>query len=186
MKCKKRSVICFHNPLSIEISRYFEAEIIDLFTYLYQINFSLLSSRLLALFSILSLMFWLHHIALSVENISSSIEWYSKMFWFETEKTFQMPHWWEFVWVNNGIMRLEFFCFPESQKLPEYQRDISTDLRVQWIKHFCFDVENIQVELERLKSLWCIISSELKLGISGKNYFFVSDPTGNLIEIMEK
>jgi len=186
MRSKKRSVIYFHNPLSIEISRYFEAEIIDLFSYLYEIIFFLLFSRLLVLFSILSHMSWLHHIALSVKNLSSSIEWYSKMFWFKLEQSFQMPDGWDFVWIHNGDIRLELFCFPESQQLPEYQRDISTDLRVQGIKHFCLEVEDILRELKRLQSLGCTISSGLKLGVSGKNFFFISDPTWNLIEIMEK
>ena len=186
MRNKKQLVIYFHNPLSIEISRYFEAEIIDLFLYLYEIIFSLLSSRLLSLFSILSHMSWLHHIALSVKNLSSSIEWYSKMFWFKLEQSFQMSEGWDFVWIHNGDIRLELFCFPESQQLLEYQRDISTDLKVQGIKHFCLEVEDIHRGIERLQSLGCTISSELKLGISGKSYFFVSDLTGNLIEIMEK
>ena len=130
-------------------------------------------------------MFKIHHIALSVSDIEESKKFYS-FFWFNEKLYFQTEDKeLEIVHLKMKDFILELFCYKKFQKLPEFSKQISTDLPVIWVKHFWLQVKNIEetkLELEELEIAKNITINTWKTGIK---YFFIKDPDGILLEIVE-
>jgi catechol 2,3-dioxygenase-like lactoylglutathione lyase family enzyme len=130
--------------------------------------------------------FRLHHVALTVKSLKSSIYWYTKVFDLKIEKQFRNKlSGAEVVWLSNKELRLEIFHFKNGKPLPSYRRALSHDLRVSGIKHFAIQVADLSGTLHRLVSRGVEVETPITLGNSGYNYAFIKDPTGNLIELID-
>lgn len=78
-------------------------------------------------------------------------------------------------------MVLELFEAEESEPLPDSRKHPNTDLKVQGNKHFSLtipDREQAKNELEELG-----IEIVMTADVWGTYGIFISDPTGNLIEL---
>ncbi len=80
---------------------------------------------------------------------------------------------------------LEIFCYQEHTKLPETAKKIATDLPVIGIKHFALGVVDIEKAKKFVVENNICSDVELKVGRLGKPYFFIADPDGILVEIIE-
>lgn len=130
-------------------------------------------------------MFNVNHVAISVTNIDISIEFYKK-FGFKDFKSWKAED--ESIKIamlklNNTV--LEIFCYKEYVKLPQTAKSVATDLPVLGTKHFALGVENIQKAKEFVIENKICESVDIKKGRLGKEYFFISDPDGILVEIIE-
>ncbi|MGC2234945.1 MAG: VOC family protein [Pyrinomonadaceae bacterium] len=129
-------------------------------------------------------MFRVHHVALSVSDIGRSIEFY-KAFGFSLvgqypspEKKRNIAH------LRLGEVILELFCYSISKQRPAPE-DVSTrDLSTIGIKHFSLQVTSLQDALRKLEDIGCKCTSSQK-GQTGMEYFFVEDPDGMWIEIVQ-
>lgn len=130
-------------------------------------------------------MFNFCHIALSVTNIEKSVEFY-KRFGFTEFKSYKSED--ESIKITtlklNDIV-LEMFCYKEYSELPNTAKTVATDLQVIGTKHFALGVDDIE-EAEKfvIKNDICK-NVDIKTGRLGKQYFFISDPDGILVEIIE-
>ena len=131
-------------------------------------------------------MFNVVHVAISVSNIEKSIEFY-KRFGFKEFKSWNATD--ESIKIRmlklNEII-LEIFCYKNYIELPKTATSTATDLPVLGTKHFALGVTNI----EKAKK-WVLenkIAEEININIGrlGKPYFFIKDPDGILVEIIEK
>lgn len=131
-------------------------------------------------------MFNVAHVAISVSNIEKSIEFYKK-FGFKEFKSWDAED--ESIKIRmlnlNGMI-LEMFCYKDYIELPKTATSTATDLSVIGTKHFALGVPNI----EKAKK-WVLenkIADEITITIGrlGKPYFFIKDPDGILVEIIEK
>lgn len=131
-------------------------------------------------------MYSISHVALSVSDIRESIEFYEK-FGFKTIKEWEATdHSLKIVHLKLNNVVLELFCYKNYIDIPEHSKKLSSDLPVIGTKHFALGVKSIDIAHKDLISKG-IISSDLNitLGRLGKRYFFITDPDGILIEIIE-
>lgn len=130
-------------------------------------------------------MFNINHVAISVTNTKESIEFYKK-FGFKEFKSWKAED--ESIKINmlklNNTV-LEMFCYKEYIKLPETAKTTATDLPVLGTKHFALGVENIEQAKEFVIKNEIQNDIEIKVGRLGKPYFFIKDPDGILVEIIE-
>lgn len=130
-------------------------------------------------------MFNVVHVAISVSNIGRSIEFYKRIgfkefkSWDAEDESIKI----RMLKLNDFI--LEIFCYTNYIELPKTANSTATDLPVLGTKHFALGVSNI----EKAKR-WVLenkIADEVTINVGrlGKPYFFIKDPDGILVEIIE-
>ena len=130
-------------------------------------------------------MFNVNHVSISVIDMKKSIEFYKK-FGFEDFKSWKAED--ESIKINMLKLKgtvLEMFCYKKFEELPETAKDTVTDLPIIGTKHFALGVENIETAKEFVLSNHICNEVNIKVGRLGKPYFFISDPNGILVEIIE-
>ena len=92
-----------------------------------------------------------HHVGISVENLETSITFWSQILGFKVEfRKHIEPIQTNLAFLKRDNFRIELFEKNGSLPTPEYSLKPNTDLDVNGTKHLCFSVENVQCELERL------------------------------------
>ena len=130
-------------------------------------------------------MFNINHVAISVTNKETSVEFYKKFgfkefkSWEAEDKSIKI----EMLKLDNTV--LEIFCYQENTQLPETAKSTATDLPVIGTKHFALGVENIEEAKKFVLENNICKDVEIKVGRLGKPYFFIADPDGILVEIIE-
>ena len=129
--------------------------------------------------------FSINHTALSVNDINRSIEFY-EFFGFKKEKEYHDDAL-DIVTLRLGETKLELFHYKEHIDLPEHCKELSTDLKTIGTKHLGLGVEDIETAKRQIE-ISGIFDGEIKIvsGRLGKPYFFIKDPDGILLEIIEK
>lgn len=131
------------------------------------------------------MMFNINHVSISVNNIDTTVEFYKK-FGFKDFKSWKAED--ESIKINMLKLKntvLEIFCYKENTKLPETAKSLATDLPIIGTKHFALGVENIEKAKEFVIKNNICENPAIKVGRLGKPYFFISDPDGILVEIIE-
>ena len=119
----------------------------------------------------------IHHISLTVKDLESSIDFYTRHFGLSVAHQFEKKDAGaKAVFLGAGNSFIELFSFDE-KKIGEI-----TGLDTTGIKHVAFQTEDINAEHARLlaEGLEC---KPIKDGASRGKYFFTHDPDGNQIEI---
>ena len=130
--------------------------------------------------------FQLHHIAISVKDAQISEDFYA-LFGFERvhrweaeDKSLQIIH----LKNNEGII-LELFCYASPEDLPTSATSTKTDLPIIGVKHFGLRVESVEKAKEAIQKQGISIVTDITKGRTGPLYFFIKDPDGILVEIMQ-
>ena len=143
-----------------------------------------------------------HHFCVSVGDREAAIDWWRDLFGFACEFTFEIPHIGaKGAFLRKGSMRIEIFEIAGSSATPQDRRLPNTDLQTQGTKHFCFAVDNVQVALDAVHAAGVRIAGvmrdrkdgmraeddpRLREGIKPASAFFITDPWGTLIEILDR
>lgn len=130
-------------------------------------------------------MFNINHVAISVTDVDRSIEFYKK-FGFQDFKSWKAED--DSIKINmlklNNTV-LEIFCYKQYTDLPETAKTTATDLPILGTKHFALGVDSIEKAKEFVMQNNICENIDIKIGRLGKQYFFISDPDGILVEIIE-
>ena len=127
-----------------------------------------------------------NHVTISVRDNIRSIEFYKK-FGFKILKSWQADDnsiKIDTLKLNNII--LEIFCYKEFTELPKTAENVSTDLPVIGTKHFALGVKNIEDGKEFVLKNDICKEVNIKVGRLAKPYFFITDPDGIQVEIIEE
>lgn len=132
-------------------------------------------------------MFNIDHYAISISNAEESIEFYKKLDftvmkdWEADDKTLRIIH------MMNGGFILEMFCYADSDELPEFSKNLNTDLKVKGSKHLGLWVDDLELAGNYLVSMGILKEKPaITLGRLGRPYFFIKDPDGIFVEIISK
>ncbi|NPA17492.1 VOC family protein [Persephonella sp.] len=126
--------------------------------------------------------FSFHHTALSVSDMESTVEFYSYFGFREvasySSQDFTVKH------LKLGDFILELFWFREHTKtepLPLWD-----DLKINGYRHIALRVEDIYAILDMLKKDgYADRDTTIQRGKTGILYFFIRDPDGNFVEIVQ-
>ena len=128
--------------------------------------------------------YWIHHAAISVENIEESIEWYREKLGFELVSIEYIPPCRSNVaTLSNGSFSLEIFLHDETVPLSESRKNPDLDPMEQGTKHICFGTDDIDGMITDLKAK----GVEILVGpvdVGGHTVYYISDNSGNPLELM--
>lgn len=131
-------------------------------------------------------MFKLHHIAISVKDCKVSEEFYAIFdfkkvhTWVAEDNSLQIVH-----LKNKEDSILELFCYASFQAIPDYTKSNETNLPVVGVKHFALQVDSIEETKAMLEKKGINPQKDIQMGRTGIQYFFIIDPDGILIEIVQ-
>lgn len=130
-------------------------------------------------------MFNFNHVTISAEDLNKTIDFYAK-FGFTIYKEYHDDSV-DIVMLRLNNMILEIFHYFSHEQLPEHSKSLSIDLKTIGNKHFGIGVKDIKkaklfIEENSINTDEIII----KEGRLGKPYFFIKDPNGILMEIIEE
>jgi len=131
-------------------------------------------------------MFDIIHVAISVSDLDKSIEFY-KLFGFSEFKSYEAEDGsMQIKMLKLNDMVLEIFCYKNYEVIPQTAIDTATDLPIIGTKHFALGVEDIEAAKSFVIENNIKETVEIKVGRLGKPYFFINDPDGILVEIIEE
>lgn len=130
-------------------------------------------------------MFDFNHVTISVNNLEKTLSFYRK-FGFVLYKEYHDENI-DIIMLRLNNMILEIFHYNENIELPNHSKDLSLDLKTIGNKHFGIGVKDINkakkfIEDNKLNESEITITK----GRLGKPYFFIKDPDGILMEIIEE
>lgn len=129
-------------------------------------------------------MFNVNHVTISVSNMKKTIEFYHR-FGFIDFKNYKDENV-EITLLKLNEMVLEIFCYTQYEQLPEHSKDLLKDLKTLGTKHFALGVESVEKAKKYLLENDLIETNiDICKGRLGKKYFFIKDPDGILVEIIE-
>lgn len=130
-------------------------------------------------------MFRFHHVSLSVKNIEESIKFYN-CFDFKEKLRFTAPDGRTIIsHLNNGAVFIELFQINDGYDPPKVE-SVEADIKVRGIRHFAFQVDNIELAAHHLLTQEIIRKIPIiQMGRTGIRYFFLRDPDEIFVEIVE-
>ncbi|RZU49058.1 glyoxylase I family protein [Krasilnikovia cinnamomea] len=130
--------------------------------------------------------FRVHHVSISVADMAEACAFYRR---FGFRETFEYKHPDGSVSITHlklGETLLEIFCYRNHHPPPRSAAELVTDLPRVGIKHFALQVESIEDARHFVAdSGLAPVPPEITEGRTGIRYFFIKDPSGNLLEIVE-
>lgn len=127
-----------------------------------------------------------HHVAFSVNSLTTTLSWYQKIFGFEVAKTLTAKNdnvSMALIEVNKDFFIELFEVKNSSVPLSEAQKEVESDLKLNGIKHLCLSVNNIDDLITEMQTKGVLFKTKIDTAFFGGRYIFLSDPDGNLIEL---
>lgn len=129
--------------------------------------------------------FSLHHAAISAVDIAASIVFYEQ-FGFKVVLHWKHPDGeQEIAHLKLGDNYLEIFWHKEQTPAPETAGSLATDLPRIGVKHFALQVNSVHEAKTFVENRGIASDVDIQHGKTGVTYFFITDPSGILVEFVE-
>ncbi|MCZ7439434.1 VOC family protein [Micromonospora sp. WMMC241] len=126
-----------------------------------------------------------HHTAISAVDLEESISFYEK-FGFRVALRWKDPEGKsEIVHLKLGGYFLEIFWYRDQVSAPDTASELSTDLPRIGVKHFALQVESVEDARDFVRQAGIASDVDVREGKTGVVYFFIKDPSGILVEVLE-
>lgn len=128
----------------------------------------------------------LHHTALSVRSAGASQRFYARfgfrplVTWRSEDGDLSIHQ----IFNDQGVI-LELFAYTDNQAVPAPDHAVGNDLPSIGVKHIAFNVTSVDAMHARVVAEAWGDTTDITLGRTGFRYFFVKDPDGNWVEIVE-
>lgn len=127
-----------------------------------------------------------HHVTLSVRDIDKSAQFYSifgfklVLRWIASDGSLIIAH-----FAREDGLLMEMFQYAENAEEPRLEPEVGNNLGRLGVKHIAFMASDVRAARAELLAVECGELTQIKLGRTGVEYFFVADPDGNWVEIVE-
>ena len=135
----------------------------------------------------------LDHVAITVKDLSRTVDFYSEVFGFSVLKRKEKPELGiAYAVLQAGEVTLELMAPLEGPPLRQTpvgygMEGIATKLREEaGLNHLSIRVKDLEKTCEELRSKGVGILAELKPTGGGSKLAFITDPEGSLIELIER
>lgn len=119
------------------------------------------------------------HSAIKVKNLEESVKFYSDIL--EFKEAFR-------IYGDDGAASIVYLYITEGQFIeifPNGQGEYVYDPKAVGHTHMCFEVSDAKASIEKIRAKGVAIDTELKTGKSKALQFWIHDPDGNRIELMQ-
>ena len=128
----------------------------------------------------------IHHIALTVNKLKESVEWYKNTLGFTEVKSYHDENM-DIVLLQLNYIKLELFSIKDkTQALPEYRKELMSDLHVIGTKHLCLQTNNLESSIIELHTKGVEFLGKPSESFFGGKYIFFKDCNGILIELLQE
>ena len=127
--------------------------------------------------------FGTHHVAISVRDVGATTEFY-RLFGFEPvfrmdDVDLSIAH----LARPDGLM-LEVFRYPANEGAPRLHAAAGNDMEAVGVKHVAFRVDDVHAVRAELVEIGHEVT-EIRHGRADVDFFFVDDPDGMWVEILQ-
>ncbi len=128
----------------------------------------------------------LHHVTLSVRDIYKTADFYAVfgfklvLRWVDSDDSLAIAH-----FARKDGFILEMFQYGRNGGRSRPELEVGNDLEDLGVKHIAFKVSDIRAARTELLAIECGELTEIQPGRTGVEYFFVADPDGNWVEILQ-
>ncbi len=129
--------------------------------------------------------FAIHHAAISAIDMAESIAFYegfgfrTVLHWKDLDGVQEIAH------LKLGENYLEIFWYKDQVPAPETAGALVTDLPRIGVKHFALKIDSVFDAKAFVEARGIASNVEVQQGKTGVKYFFIKDPSGILVEILE-
>lgn len=129
--------------------------------------------------------FRVHHAAISARDMRESVSFYEQfgfrvvLHWKDPAGELEIAH------LKLGDNYLEIFWYRDQVPAPESSTTLATDLPRIGVKHFALQVDSIQEAKRFVEDRGLASDIEIQQGRTDITYFFITDPSGILVEFVE-
>ncbi|MGQ0773892.1 MAG: VOC family protein [Pseudonocardiales bacterium] len=129
--------------------------------------------------------FTIHHAAISAIDMEESVAFYEQfgfrvvLHWKAPDGELEIAH------LKLGVNYLEIFWYRDQVSAPESARSLVTDLPRIGVKHFALAVDSVHEAKNFVENRGIASNVEVQQGRTGVTYFFIKDPSGILVEVLE-
>jgi glyoxylase I family protein len=131
-----------------------------------------------------------HHVSISVGSLNATLEFYrfagyeELMRWAAPDRSLSIVH----LAAADGCL-LEVFAYARNADRPSPASldalPVGNDLEAVGVKHFALRVADVGEAHERMSARWPGRTTPVQHGRTGIDYFFVADPDGLWVEIVQ-
>lgn len=128
--------------------------------------------------------FYVHHVAVSVSDIEKAVEFYHYFGFKEIADFTADDGSYRIKQLKSKNFIIELFWFKDRKEIEK--KELWDDLKINGYRHIAFRVDDIHQALEKLKTDGLAgKDTKISRGRTGILYFFIKDPDGNFVEIVQ-